>query len=219
MRRGVTALVVVVVAAIALAAGVDALRGDGEREPAAQPAPEQPPASTAAEAPEAPPVAAGPDAGVLYYTDDVCQLEAAELPDLAQAEAPNWDECEFVLSPDALRVAGAGSGWDPHSDPRRGRLYESADGLIQVSTNGGPEGDPFRGEAPAWRPDGTLTYFAGGAVRDWPSRRVVFSHAELIRAAMTSFNAPGDPRLIGRIRVRDLAWLDQEHAVLTIQAF
>jgi hypothetical protein len=207
MRRGVTALVVVVVAAIALAAGVDALRGDDEPEPAAEPAPEQSSTSTA-ETPEAPPVEHEPVSGLLYYTDQDCRLQAGELPDLTPAEAPNWDECTFVLSPDGHRVAGAGSGWDPHSDPLRGRLFQSEDGMIQVATNAGPEGRPFRGRAPAWRPDdGTLTYFADGAIREWPSEDVVLSQRALLRAIARNTFVPLGERFRA-VSVREAAWLD-----------
>jgi hypothetical protein len=38
-----------------------------------------------------------------------------------------------------------------------------------VSDDEGPVGEAFAGTAPAWMPDGTLTYFADGAVREWPS--------------------------------------------------
>jgi hypothetical protein len=217
MRRGATVLVVVAVAAIGLAAGLDALRG--ESEPAAgtetEAEPEQPTDSTATTA-EAP----SPDepfGGVLYYTDESCDLRAVELPGQRPAEAPSWDECAFVLSPDASRVAGAGAGWDPHSDPLRGRLYQSEGGTIQVSTNAGPEGEPFAGEAPAWRPDGTLTYFADGAVREWPSGNVVLSRRNLVRALRES-SVPG---LGGfrRIRVREAAWLDERRlaAILSVE--
>jgi hypothetical protein len=205
MRRGGTVLVVVVVAAIALAAGLDALRGEPETAPVVETetGPE-PPASSTSTTPA--PAEAPGLGGVLYYTDESCELQAVELPGQRPAEAPNWDECEFVLSPDARRVAGAGSGWDPHSDPRLGRLYEHQEGLIQVSTNRGPEGAPFEGTAPAWRPDGTLTYFANGAVRSWPGGEVVFSQRELQRAVESS----PDPTLRGRFdrySLREAVWL------------
>jgi hypothetical protein len=209
MRRGATVLVVVAVAAIGLAAGLDALRGDSGPEPSAQTEteaePEQSTDSSATTA-EAPP----PDerfGGVLYYTDESCELQAVELPGARAVEAPSWDECEFVLSPDASRVAGAGSGWDPHSDPLRGRLYQSDNERIQVSTNAGPEGEPFAGEAPAWRPDGTLTYFADGAVRQWPSGDVVLSQRDLLEALRES-SVPGLASF-RRARVREAAWLDE----------
>jgi len=161
MRRGVTVLVVLVVAAIAFAAGIDALRG------------ERSPTGNQADTPSVP--TTEPDAptnyvpledrfeGTLYYTDESCELQAIELPAQTPVEAPGWDECRFVLSPSEQKVAGAGSGWDTYSDPQIGRLYQSENGLIQVATNLGPDGEPFRGTAPAWRPDGTLTYFADDA--------------------------------------------------------
>jgi hypothetical protein len=217
MRRGGTVLVVVVVAAIALAAGLDALRGDSGTQRSTRTEPEEPSVSTPT-TPESPP-SAEPFGGVLYYTDESCRLRAAQLPDLEPAEAPNWDECRFVLSPDSRRVSGAGSGWDPHSDPLRGRLFQSENGRIQVSTNAGPDGPPFVGQAPAWRPsDGSLTYFAHGAVREWPSGRVVISERRLLAAAMTHTNAPGDESLIRRLQARFVAWLDQDRAVVVIHA-
>jgi hypothetical protein len=110
-----------------------------------------------------------------------------------------------VLSPSERKVAGAGSGWDTYSDPQIGRLFQSADGLVQVATNLGPDGEPFQGEAPAWRPDGTLTYFADGAVREWPSGDVVLSQRDLVRA-LRPFD--GLATRFDRFRVREAAWLD-----------
>ena len=71
-----------------------------------------------------------PGSGTLYYTDEDCKLRAAELPDIRPDEAPNWDDCQFTLSPDATRVGEETTGWDPHSDPRRGRLFRTAGATI-----------------------------------------------------------------------------------------
>ena len=216
MRRGVTVLVVVVIAGIALAAGFDALRDDGS--PRARPEPAPPSVSTTQ--PEGPanyvPLA-DEFGGTLYYTDPSCELQAVELPRQTMAEAPNWDECRFVLSPNGRRVSGAGSGWDLTADPVVGRLFEHEDGLIQVSTDRGPEGEPFRGMAPAWRPDGSLTYFADGAYREWPSGRVLISERRLLAAAMTHINAPADSSFVEDVQVRHGAWLDQDEAVVAIR--
>jgi hypothetical protein len=216
MRRGWTVLVVVVVAAVALAAGFDALRGDADPQPAAKTGAEQPTSSTD-RSPTSPPEEQ-PSAGVLYYTDGSCRLQAIEVPGARPADAPNWDECRFVLSPDRRRVAGAGSGWDPHSDPLRGRLYQSQDGTIQVSTNAGPEEEPFAGTAPAWRPDGTLTYFADGAVREWPEGAVVLSQRDLLRAMRRS-PFPALQTRFHRFRMREAAWLTDRRlaAILTAE--
>ncbi|MGH3043021.1 MAG: hypothetical protein ACRDNG_15020 [Gaiellaceae bacterium] len=214
MRRGGTVLVVVVVAAIALAAGFDALRGDSEPEQVAQTGTESEPPTTSttqtpAEAPEL--------GGVLYYTDERCELQAVELPGQTPVDAPNWDECRFVLSPDANRASGAGSGWDPHTDPLRGRLFESEDGFIQVSTNGGPEGEQFQGTAPAWHPDGTLTYFDRGALRAWPAGNVVLSQSDM-RRAMRRQDIPELRDRFRHFRMREAAWLDDRRLVAIVSA-
>ncbi len=184
MRAKATWLAVLAVAAIGVAAGVDALRGEATLEPVAQTRSEPlPPGS-----PETTPVPHAPAtrpafAGTLYYTDRDCELRALDLSGSSPVEAPNWDECTFVLSPDGQRVAGAGSGWDPHSDPLIGRLFQADGGAIQVSTNGGPQDEPIPGGAAAWRQDGTLTYFANGVVRAWPSGTVLLSRKDLPASA------------------------------------
>jgi len=207
--------VVVVVAAIALAAGFDALRGEPEPEPAAQTEREPPTVSTSPE-----PVAPAPEeefGGILYYTDENCELQAVELPGPTPTEAPNWDECRFVLSPDGRRVSPAGSGWDPHSDPLRGRVFQAEAGTIQVSTNAGPEGEPFAGGAPAWRPDGTLTYFADGAVRVWPDGEVLLSQRDLVQA-MRGSPIPQLRNRFQRFRMREAAWLDDRRLAAILSA-
>jgi hypothetical protein len=206
MRRGGTTVVVLVVAAIALAAGFDALRGNDSARPTAESEPPPAPPTTTFEEPaeEEPPLA-DQLGGTLYYTDENCELQAIEVLGEGAVDTPNWDECRFVLSPNGRRVSGAGSGWDPYSDPLIGRVFESADGTIQVSSNGGPEGEPVAGEAPAWRPDGTLTYFADGAVRAWPSGDVVLSEHAMLRAASREVPLRSRPKALS---VRESAWLD-----------
>jgi hypothetical protein len=220
MRRGATVLVVVAVSAIALAAGWDALRGGDE--PAAQPE-AQPTGSTEEdEGTNYVPLIENNDPdtlrGVLYYTNEDCRLSAAELPDIRPIRAPNWDDCRFTLSPDATRVGEETTAWDPHSDPRRGRLFRVEGDTIQIATNAGPEGEPIRGTAPAWRPDGTLTYFAGGEIRDWPEGRTVVP-ANRLRMVVTEHpNAPGSVELLRNLRVVEHHWLDQDRLVAQIHA-
>ena len=217
MRRGGTGLVVLVVAAIAIAAGFDALRGEGSPQPSAETAPELLPPTTSPDEPveEEPPLAEQLG-GTLYYTDESCELQAVELPGPAAVDAPNWDECRFVLSPDGRRVSGAGTGWDPRSDPLIGRVFQARDGSIQVSTNGGPEGGPFAGTAPAWTPAGTLTYFADGALRVWSSGDVVLSQRELVRSVREAM--PFEDTLQAVVP-RETAWLDDGRlaAILSTQ--
>ena len=215
MRRGATVLVVVAIAAIALVAGWDALRGGGD--PVAQPEGQR---TTSTEADEgtnyAPLAEPDPVSGTLYYTDESCELRATELPDLRPTDAPNWDDCRFTLSPDAARVGDESTAWDPHSDPRRGRLFRVEGDTIQVATNAGPEGQPIRGTAPAWRRDGTLTYFDGSAIRDSAGNTIV--PARRIRIVLTEHpNAPGSPELIHDIRVLEHRWLDPDRLVAVVK--
>lgn len=215
MVRRSTWLVVGALAAIALAAVVDALRGDEAGAPSAA----SPTTSSAAPTTEAPPAEPVADqaafGGVLYYTDESCELRALRLPTLDPEEAPNWDECRFVLSPDGTRASGAGSGWDLHSEPRRGRLFQSEGATIQVSTNGGPEGEPIGGTAPAWRPTGTLAYAAGGAVFEWPTGRVVLSARDLAVAARAHPEIPASGR-VRALSVGDLEWLDDDRIAVVL---
>ena len=216
MRRGGTLLVVVAVSAIALAAGWDALRGGDE--PAAQPEERTAPTAEDDEGTNSVPlVEPDPVSGTLYYTDEDCELRAAELPDIRPNEAPNWDECGFTLSPDATRVGEETTRWDPHADPRRGRLFRVDDGTIQVATNAGPEGEPIRGTAPAWRPDGTLTYFANGEIRDWPEGRTLVPTNRLRMVVTEHPNAPG-VGFLRNLRVVEHHWLDQDRLVAQLAA-
>ncbi|HXV33509.1 MAG TPA: hypothetical protein VD769_05830 [Gaiellaceae bacterium] len=212
MRRGGTTLVVLVVAAIALAAGLDALVGGGS-DPVAAPEPEPPPATGSTEAAPPEPAPAPGLGGTLYYTDASCELKAVELPEATAVAPPNWDECEFVLSPNGRRVSGAGTGWDPYSDPLIGRVYQSRDGTIQVSTNAGPQGEPFAGTAPAWKPGGTLTYFAAAAVREWPSGDVVLSEHEMLESAARELPLDSRPKALS---VRESAWLSDQRLALIV---
>jgi len=213
-RRG-TWLVVGALAAIALVAAVDALRDEGAAEPRSAPGTTSEATTTEAAAPAEEPQAAVGFGGVLYYTDESCELRAVRLPTLEAAEAPNWDECRFVLSPDGTRVSGQSSGWDRHSDPRIGRLFQSADGSIQVSSNLGPEGEPFRGAAPAWRPGGTLTYVAEGALREWPDGEVVLSKNGLAAAVRAHPGVPDSGR-VREVVVGETAWLDDDRLAVVL---
>ena len=215
-RRG-TWLVVGALAAIALVAAFDALRGEDAAGPRSAPGTSSEATTTEAAAPaEEPKATVGAFGGVLYYTDESCELRAVQLPTLEAAEAPNWDDCRFVLSPDGTRVSGAGSGWDPHSDPRIGRLFLSADGSIQVSSNLGPEGEHIRGTAPAWRPSGRLTYAAGGEVREWPGGDVLLSMSDL-RAVAPELEVPRDAELHG-VAIRELVWLTTSRVAVLVAA-
>jgi hypothetical protein len=210
MRRGVTVLVVVTVGAIALAAGIDALRGGSELEPASK-VETGPPASSTSTDPEPIQPASDELGGTLYYTDEACELRAIQLPGQTPAEAPTWDECRFVLSPDATSVSGAGSAWDPTGD----HLFRADGGRIVVlSSDHEPEGS-FSGAAASWRQDGTLTYFAEGAVRTWPRGAILLSQDDLAEAVRAHPFVP-DQGHVQPVAVKELAWIDKERAVAVL---
>jgi len=95
MRRIATWLLVGAVAALGLAAAVDALRGDVE--PVREARPPETTTTTPDLTGQAGPAAARlRDAritGVLTYADDDCQLRAVSLPDLEPARAPSFEMC------------------------------------------------------------------------------------------------------------------------------
>lgn len=207
-----TWLALAVVAAIAVAAAADALRGDGTAE---TPAAEDPPPATTTSVADGEP-AEGALAGVLYFTDESCRLRAVRLPDLEAVEAPGWSECRFVLSPDGTRASGEGSGWDHRSDPRIGRLFQNENGTISVATDFGPEREPFPGRAPAWHPDGILTYVDDEAVRTWPAGEIVVATVDAA-AAIRSHPSVPDGERPGPVRIEEIAWLDRERLAAIVR--
>jgi WD40-like Beta Propeller Repeat len=208
MRRGITVLVVVIVAAIAVAAGVDALRGGSMTGPEARAVS----TTTGSEGPtNYVPLEDDELAGTLYYTDEDCELQAIELPGQQPAPAPNWSTCRFVLSPDATSVSGAGTAWDPTGD----HLVRTRQGRIVVlSSDHEPEGS-FPGAAAAWRPDGTLAYFAHGAVRTWPEGRTLLTQDDLAKVVRAHPDVP-DNGHVRPVVVRELAWFDDHRAVVLL---
>jgi hypothetical protein len=206
MRQRATWLVVVALAALGIAAAVDALRG-GEVRPEARPAARS---RTTVEArvsrgslPSLPP-RTGLE-GVLYYTDENCRLRALELPRLRKAEAPSWEECAFSLSPTGLAVQSSWTVWSSS-----GAQAADVGNAIEVRQ----DGSVFRGSMPAWRPDGVLTYVHEDAVRAWPNRRVLLSPADLRQAWARHPSAP--PGFVESVRVKKLAWLSSTRAVLIL---
>jgi len=204
-----TWLVLGAVAALGIAAVVDALPGRGGSEP---------PAATVTSPPRvsAPSVSGRLDAaGTLYYTDDLCRLRSLRLPGLDPVEAPEWDECAFSLSPDGQSVLGAGVLWEPQGSKR----VAGISGLVYVVSD--PAGWEYRfaGDAPAYKPDGTLTFVRDGEVVELtgycrPRRKAPWCERVLL-TSRDLFGALGDP--IDRA-VKEIAWLTPTRlvAVLTL---
>lgn len=147
-----TWFVVAAVAAVGIAAVVDAL-------PTERSSNEAPPTTTLLENRPRPPETFEAK-GVLYYTDDLCRLRAMGLPSFTPVAALEWDECGFSLSPDGAAVMGSGVVWHRQGDLRAAGIG----GLVYVVLE--PSGAEYRftGTAPAFRPDGKLTFIRDGAV-------------------------------------------------------
>jgi hypothetical protein len=224
MGRRVTWLVVGAVAALAVAAAVEALRG----EPEARSTPPGEPGASAA-------IVGGEGLrGVLYYTDPTCVLRSLHLPELRAAPAPEWQECTFSLGPNEGEVGSAGAVWDPWGE---GSAAES-DGSVTASA--GAQSISFEGSAPAYRRNGTLTFVRDGALRLLPlvsgclplrepvqhvredlidrCSRVLLRPGDLRRLALLHPSAPADPSLLRRVTVKAHAWLDDARLVLLLAA-
>jgi hypothetical protein len=147
-----TWIVVAAVAAVGIAAVVDAL-------PTERASDEAPPAATLLEKRPRPEETFDAK-GVLYYTDDLCRLRAVGLPSFTPVAALEWDECGFSLSPAGAAVMGSGVVWQRQGDLRAAGIG----GLVYVVLE--PSGAEYRftGVAPAFRPDGTLTFIRDGAI-------------------------------------------------------
>jgi hypothetical protein len=240
MRSVVTWLVAGALLAIALAAGVDALRGDA---PSAQP-PSAETEDVRTDAAQARP--AGPPriedslavraelevaeiSGTLYLTDGDCRLWALELPFLTwrQQGAASAPDCRFALSPTERRALFGDAGWHPSGD--LGAVER--DGRIEVSSVATGWSFEFEGSKPAFRPDGALTYVRGRTLWGWveaPCRpgeaRVEFRSVERAvrcarlllprgvfeRAFRGGFAAVQDPMLA------EAVWLDGRTVVVLV---
>jgi hypothetical protein len=206
MRARGTWVVVGAVAAVGIAAVVDVLPTDVSRRDVR-------PAATTSGPPPRPPGRF--DArGVLFYTDDLCRLRAARLPRLDPVESPDWDGCEFSLSPDGDSVVAAGIVWQP-----QGRLRATAvSGLVYVVRDDPVAGYRRAGHAPAFKPDGTPTFVRDGDVveltpsclsrtRTAGCERILLTRRELVWPLLGDPNAPQARNAIATATVTAIAWL------------
>lgn len=111
MSRWVTWLVVGALAAVGLAAAVDALRGDGE-----QPQPEAVRSTTAPLLPRQPELAVRQlrEAGVtglLTFSDEECRLHALSLPELRAEPAPSYEMCRPLSASGGLGAVDGDVVW------------------------------------------------------------------------------------------------------------
>jgi hypothetical protein len=221
MRRVTTWLLVAAVGAVGAVAVADALRGSPQAVPATAPAVST--ADNTLTTTLSPPVEGGLG-GVLYYTDQSCRLRGIELPSLRTAEAPAWAGCEFSLAPSGRGIQSEAAVWDP-----AGVAWAAENGANVVLVSAPSSNVTLRGSAPAFRPDGTFTYARDGSVRALrgdcgrTSSSAIFLPARAALACSRMLVAPEElhrslPDPTGRrVRVRTLAWLDDERLVALVE--
>lgn len=138
--------------------------------------------------------------GVLYFVDDTCRLHAIHVPALTATAAPRGVACRALVSP-----ATAPPGWSlwPRDTPLAARCERQR---VVVSATAGPALPMIGGCAPAWRPDGSITYVRRGAIVQFPrvGRAQVLRSRNQLSAALARF-----PSLRGTSgwRVTSIAWL------------
>ena len=138
--------------------------------------------------------------GVLYFVDAGCRLHALRLPSLAAAPAPRASGCRALMSP-----ASTPPGWSlwPRNTPLAARCEHRR---VIVSAASGPSLPMIGGCAPAWRPDGSMTYIRRGAIVQFPRT----GRAQVLRSRSQLADAlEGVPALRGLSgwRARKVAWL------------
>jgi WD40 repeat protein len=237
MRRLVTVSLACGIAVLAVAAAVDAVRGDETRREPKTEADRQtaPPRLARSEAPLATRTALVGRlerlgvAGTLYLSPDPCggsearPLRAISLPSLDRVEAPRWHGCGFSLSSDGASVAARGAAWQPG-----GALVATPErGTIELTSSSPAWRDRLEGSSPAFRPDGALTYVHDGEVLEWnrdcgrvdrSCPRTLLSRADLARAFRFDANTPSDTRFVSSYAVRELEWLSETRVAALLDA-
>jgi hypothetical protein len=226
MRRWATWLVLAALAAIGVAAVVDSLPSVPDADEPARRVSAHPTAAQGADV-----VARLP--GTLYYTTETCRLQAIRLRAMKAVVAPEWDDCSFSLSRDGRAVGISAFLWQP-----RGRLQTLAvDGDVYVSGPGSWKHRFDGASAPAFKPDGMLTFVRDGDVVAWTTEcspgaervmfredskpalrcpRVVLTTGDLAGPLRFDPDVPRDPGAIDRMRVTEIAWLTDARLVAVV---
>jgi hypothetical protein len=202
MGRRVTWIVVTGVAAVAVAASVEALRGEPEARLSPTTSPRRP---AAASPPPVLPISGREEVrglletrarGVLYVGDRNCRLRTLLLPAAEWRSEPDQPvPCRFTVDaeggvhPDDVRI-----------DPRAQLRADCHESGVDVFDPDGFALASFRGAcAPAWRPDGSLSFVRDGELVLAPGlrdERLLLSQGDVTRAL-----GPGS-------RLLEAAWLD-----------
>ncbi|MGH3024133.1 MAG: hypothetical protein ACRDNI_10795 [Gaiellaceae bacterium] len=219
MRRVGTWLVVGVLAALGIAAGVDVLRAEAEAEEAPRPAPSD--AAAQPGAPDGQPDGAAAELsaagmhGVVTYADETCRLHAVSLPGLEPHPVEVTRSCRFTVSSGVVSFGRA------RPDPGLFLTAECRRGRVQVRTSDGYLLARFRGCAPAWRSGGLLAIIRDGGVvelsgplaeRRYVHERVVLSRREVERELRQAGWAGS------RFALREFAWLPGRRIAAIVRA-
>lgn len=206
MRRFATPLVVAGILLLGVLAAADALRGSGESKIStrARPAAMSTRPLTLKET-----LAAQRVAGILVYSAADCRLHSLILPTLLDqvVRSDRGGPVRFCRFSDA---GGRFTGPGVVESPNGGEVASCNDGRIMVrDSNSRKALRSLAGCAPAWRPDGRLTFARGEQVFD--EGRVIYSRAELHRIARRHPNVAGLGQGVPfRVHVLALAWLDRK---------
>jgi hypothetical protein len=139
--------------------------------------------------------------GRLFVVDRRCALHELRLPSLREVRAPRTRGCNALVSPGT-----APPGWSLW--PRRTTLVAWCErNRVIVAAPSGPELPMIGGCAPAWRPDGSMTYVRRGSIVQFPRT----GRAVVVRSSSELTPALGSP-------VQRVAWLTSTRfAVVTSQ--
>jgi hypothetical protein len=213
LRRFVTPLLVAGILLLGVLAAADALRGDGESKIStrARPAATSTRPLTLRET-----LAAQRIAGILVYSDADCRLHSLVLPTLLDqvTRSDRGGPVRFCRFSDA---GGRFTGPGVVESPGGGEVASCDSGRITVRDSSSRKAlRSFAGCAPAWHPNGQLTYARGEEVLE--DARVLYSRAELHRIARHHPNVAGLGQGIPfRVRVLGLAWLNRKLLAASLQ--
>jgi hypothetical protein len=149
--------------------------------------------------------------GVLYFVDRSCRLHALGLPALSTLPAPRGGGCRALVSP-----ASAPPGWSlwPRKTPLAAHCEHRR---VIVSATAGLALPMIGGCAPAWRPDGSMTYIRRGAIVQFPRT----GRAQVLRSReQLSLALAGAPGLDGSSgwRATRVAWLGPSRFAIVASA-
>jgi hypothetical protein len=219
VRRIATWLLVGAVAALGIAAGVDALRSDSEQPTAKETTPrvelDQRRSSTAQRDLAVARLREAGATGVLTYADENCRVRAITLPDLGPHPAPEERTCRLRLSAGGVLSFGRAVA-DPSltlaAVCKRDAVELRSDGTLLAR---------YAGCSPTWRTDGALTLIRDGQVIVivGPLAQPQFVHRHVILTRRDLARDFRRARWVGfDLAVREVSWLSGRRLAAIVRA-